>query len=214
MQPFIGHNVQPTVQVVQVNYFEESRAPAGSNASGGSVLNAGMNVRRYFGAVRTQPVDHLLERAIRLAAKVHKGQVDRFGKPYVMHVMRVMMRGHDAEEQVLGALHDVLERSELKSADILARGFPERVVKALEHISRREGETYEAYIDRVLQDGLAARVKLHDLADKMDLKLVEQLDPTDLRRYNKQLAAYHRLKRVVEEARANMTISKRAREGA
>lgn len=159
-------------------------------------------------------MDHLLERAIRLAAKVHKGQVDRFGKPYVMHVMRVMMRGHDTEEQVLGALHDVLERSELKPADILGRGFPERVVKALEHISRRDGETYEAYIDRVLQDGLAARVKLHDLADKMDLKLVEQLDPADLRRYNKQLAAYHKLKRVVEEARANMTISKRAREGA
>ncbi len=159
-------------------------------------------------------MDHLLERAIRLAAKVHKGQVDRFGKPYILHVMRVMMRGQDFEEQVLGALHDVLERSDLTEADIVRRGFSERVAKALGHISRVQGETYEAYIDRVLQDSLAARVKLHDLADKMDLKQVEQLDLVDLKRYNKQLVAYHKLKRVVEEARANMMLSRKGKVGA
>ena len=80
---------------------------------------------------------HTLESAIRLAAKVHKGQIDRFGKPYVLHVMRVMMRGHDLEEQVLGALHDVLERSTLTLDDLVKRGYPPRVLKALEHITRR-----------------------------------------------------------------------------
>jgi (p)ppGpp synthase/HD superfamily hydrolase len=151
-------------------------------------------------------MDHLLETAIRLAAKVHKGQKDRVGKPYILHVMRVMMRGHDFEEQVLGALHDVLERSDLGVADIEAKGFPPRVVKALTHISRVENETYEMYIDRVMEDSLAIRVKLHDLADKMDLLHVAQLDPADLKRYNRQLTAYHRMKRLVEEAKANMSL--------
>ena len=32
------------------------------------------------------------------------------------------------------------------------------------------------------------------------------LDPADLKRYNKQLAAYHRMKRLVEEAKANMQV--------
>jgi (p)ppGpp synthase/HD superfamily hydrolase len=149
---------------------------------------------------------HLLETAIRLAAKVHRGQLDRFGKPYVLHVMRVMMRGHDLEEQILGALHDVLERSELTVDDIAKKGFTPRVIKALQHITRDPQETYEQYIDRVVQDNLAIRVKLHDLADKMDLLHVEQLDPADLKRYNKQLAAYHRMKRLVEEAKANMQV--------
>jgi (p)ppGpp synthase/HD superfamily hydrolase len=139
-----------------------------------------------------------------LAAKVHRGQVDRFGKPYILHVMRVMMRGQDLEEQLLGALHDVLERSELTVDDLAKKGFPPRVLKALLHISRVEPETYEQYIDRVVQDNLAIRVKLHDLADKMDLLHVDQLDPADLKRYNKQLTAYHRMKRIVEEAKANM----------
>lgn len=151
-------------------------------------------------------MEHLLETAIRLAAKVHRGQTDRFGKPYVLHVMRVMMRGHDMDEQILGALHDVLERSQLTAEEIGKKGFSPRVVKALQHITRVPEETYEQYIDRVVQDNLAIRVKLHDLADKMDLLHVEQLDPADLKRYNKQLAAYHRMKKLVEEAKANMPL--------
>jgi len=156
-------------------------------------------------------VDHLLETAIRLAAKVHKGQVDRFGKPYVLHVMRVMMRGHDFEEQVLGALHDVLERSQLTMEDLAKKGFPPRVLKAMDHITRREGETYEQYIERVMQDNLAIRVKVHDLADKMDLLHVATLSHADLKRYNRQLAAYHRIKKMVEESKARMRLRPEAK---
>lgn len=150
--------------------------------------------------------EHLLERAIRLAAKVHKGQVDRFNKPYILHVMRVMMRGHDLEEQLLGALHDVLERSALSTTDLEMKGFPPRVLVALDHISRRKEEDYETYIQRVALDGLAVRVKVHDLADKMDLLHVDELSMADLRRYNKQLAAYHLLRKLVDDARANMAL--------
>ena len=115
--------------------------------------------------------EHLLERAIRLAAKVHKGQKDRAQKPYILHVMRVMMRGTDMEEQLLGAMHDVLERSTLTTADLELKGFPPRVLTALEHISRRKEEDYVGYIERVALNGLATRVKLHDLSDKMDIRL-------------------------------------------
>lgn len=153
-------------------------------------------------------MDHLLESAIRIAAKVHKGQVDRFGKPYVLHVMRVMMKGQDMEEQILGALHDVLERSQLRMEEMAEKGFSERVLVALDHITRRKEETYEQYIDRVMLNNLAIRVKIHDLADKMDLLHVEELNLADLKRYNRQLHAYHRMKRVVEEAKANMVLGK------
>lgn len=158
-------------------------------------------------------MEHLLETAIRLAAKVHKGQTDRFGKPYILHVMRVMMRGQDFNEQVLGALHDVLERSDLTLVDIEKKGFPGPVLKALEAITRRPDETYEQYIDRVVEDPLAIRVKINDLADKMDLLHVEQLDPSDLKRYNKQLAAYHRMKKLVQMAKARMSVPVEKRNG-
>ena len=144
--------------------------------------------------------ENLLESAIRLAAKVHKGQKDRAQKPFILHVMRVMMRGQDLNEQLLGALHDVLERSALSVADLGAKGFPPRVLKALEHISRRTDEDSESYLGRVAQDSLALRVKLHDLSDKMDIRMFSELGPADLKRYNRQLAAYHRLRKAAELA--------------
>ncbi len=146
--------------------------------------------------------ERLLERAIRLAVKVHKGQKDRAGKPYILHVLRVMMAGTKPDEQLLGALHDVLERSDLSVADLAEKGFPTRVLQALEHISRRPDEDYAGYIDRVAMDELAVRVKLHDLSDKMDLRHVAELAPADLKRCNRQLAAYHKLQKLVATADA------------
>lgn len=134
-----------------------------------------------------------LERAVRLAVKVHKGQKDRAGSPVILHVLRVMAAGRDLEEQVLGALHDVLERSELTLAEVQEKGFPPKVVEGLDHITRRKDEDYEGYIRRVGRNELARRVKRHDLRDKLDLSRQAALDPADLKRYNRQLAAYHAL---------------------
>lgn len=153
----------------------------------------------------------LLERSIRLAAKVHKGQVDRFEQPFILHVMRVITHAKDPDEQILAALHDVLERSDLTLADLREKGFPEHVLVALTHISRVADEDYEGYIDRVAQNPLAVRVKVIDLADKMDLRDVGQLSVADLKRYNKQLAAYERLKHLSTIIRAEMTLSNQAR---
>ena len=155
-------------------------------------------------------MDYLLERAVRLAAKVDKGQVDRFEQPYLLHVLRVTTRGRDLEEQLLGALHDVLERSELTMEDLRERGFPEEVLTALKHITRVPNESYETYIERVAQNSLAVRVKVHDLSDKMDLRNVGQLNEADLKRYNKQMAAFERLKRLESIVRAQLTLQAKA----
>lgn len=156
-----------------------------------------------------EPSDQLFEKAVRLAAKVHKGQVDRFDQPYLLHVRRVATRGRDADERLLGVLHDVLERSTLTVADLRDRGYPEHVLAALTCITRNDKEDYDAYIDRVVKNGLAIRVKVHDLTDKMDLRNVGQLSPADLRRYNKQMAAYERLKKLEAIVRAEMTLERK-----
>lgn len=137
--------------------------------------------------------EDLLERAVRVAVKVHKGQKDRMGRPVVLHVLRVMMAGSDLEEKVLGALHDVLERSDVTRDQLAEKGFPERILDALDHITRRREEDYMGYIERVAMNDLARRVKRHDLADKLDLLHADRLDPADIKRYGRQLAAYHRL---------------------
>ncbi len=158
---------------------------------------------------KTAPVHWttLLERAIRLATKAHKGQNDRFGQPFILHVLRVISTARDPEEYLLAALHDVLERSEITIEELRDKGFPETVLTALVHISKEPQEEYERYIDRVAKNPLAVRVKVLDLADKMDLRDVGELTPSDVKRYNRQLAAYERLKHQAAVIRAEITLN-------
>ena len=151
----------------------------------------------------------LLERAIRIATRSHKGQLDRFGHPFILHVLRVITKAKDDDERLLAALHDVLERSDLTVGQLREKGFPEPVLVALEHITRSPEEDYERYIERVALNPLATRVKVIDLADKMDLRDVGELSPADIKRYNRQLAAYERLKHLATVIRAEMTLTER-----
>jgi hypothetical protein len=67
--------------------------------------------------------------------------------------MRVMMRGHDLDEQMLGALHDVFERSTSPWPNMEKKGF--LTARAESHGSTSPAipeETYEQYIDRVVLD--------------------------------------------------------------
>jgi len=110
-----------------------------------------------------------LERAIAIAVEAHAGQQDRSGAPYVLHPLRVMFRLATDEERIAGVLHDVVERSPAWTLRRLsAEGFSPEIVTAIEALSRRDGEEYEAYILRSASSDLARRVKIADLTDKIE----------------------------------------------
>ena len=50
-----------------------------------------------------------LEQAIAFAAAAHAGQVDKAGQPYVLHVLRVMLRVEGYERQLAALGHDLLD---------------------------------------------------------------------------------------------------------
>ena len=57
-------------------------------------------------------MQQLFEKAIMIATKVHAGQKDRAGAPYLLHVLRVMMSVEKMDERIVALLHDVVEDSE------------------------------------------------------------------------------------------------------
>jgi (p)ppGpp synthase/HD superfamily hydrolase len=65
-------------------------------------------------------------------------------------------------------LHDVLEDTPTTVADLRAEGVSARTVALVEILTRREGETYAAFIDRVATDPSAARIKRADIGDNLD----------------------------------------------
>ena len=131
----------------------------------------------------------MLDKAIAIAAQAHLGQKDRVGAPYILHPLRVMFRVQSEAEMIVAALHDVVEDCPAWDFDRLREeGFSEEIIDAIDHVTRRDGETYEAFVDRSAGNELARRVKLADLEDNMDIKRLNNLTEDDQAR----LARYHR----------------------
>jgi (p)ppGpp synthase/HD superfamily hydrolase len=135
-----------------------------------------------------------LERAIAIAAEAHAGQVDKAGAPYILHVLRVMMRVETAEERIAAVLHDVVEDCGLTLAQLRAEGFPEAAIEGVAAVTRRDGESYEDFVLRAKAHPVGRRVKLADLADNSDLSRLPEITPRDQARLDK----YRRAIEVLE----------------
>jgi (p)ppGpp synthase/HD superfamily hydrolase len=135
-----------------------------------------------------------LEDAILLAAQAHQGQRDRNGQPYVLHVLRVMLRVETDEQRTAAVLHDLVEDTPHSLEELRALGFDEHVVHAVDCLTHRDGEPYEAYVQRAASDPIARVVKVADLEDNMDLRRLDEITERDLARFQRYLAAWRWLK--------------------
>lgn len=118
----------------------------------------------------------MLSEAIQIAVSAHDGQLDKGGQPYILHAIRVMMAMTSNTDRIVAVLHDVVEDSrDWQLQDLLA--FGPDIVAALDALTRREGEGYDDYINRVSENPIATRVKLADLRDNLDLSRIPE--PTD-----------------------------------
>ncbi len=139
------------------------------------------------------PLNQLLARAVAIAAIAHQDQYDKAHAPYILHPIRLMMRGQTIEEQIVGILHDVVEDSDWTLDQIAAEGFPPEIITALDCLTRRPEETYDQFLDRVLTNSLATHVKRYDLEDNMTLTRLENWSEKDLQR----LQRYHKAHRQI-----------------
>lgn len=139
-----------------------------------------------------------LERAIEIAVSAHKGQVDKAGRPYILHVLQVMMAGKTEEEKIVGALHDVVEDTDWTFERLKKEGYSDTIIEALKCVTKTsENEDYEAFTERVKKNPLAIRVKLNDLRSNMDLTRIDKIKEKDVERYNRYLKAYNELIELV-----------------
>lgn len=139
-------------------------------------------------------LEQQLSSAIDLAMEIHKEQYDRSNQPYIGHVIRVMNAGQTLQEKIVGALHDVVEDSDLTIDDLLLKGFDNNIVEAVDAITFYDDvETYDEYIERVIKNPIAVKVKLNDLSDNMDLRRLNEIDDESIVRVRKYFKAYKRI---------------------
>ena len=135
-----------------------------------------------------------LEKAIEIATEAHQGQLDKAGRDYIGHPLRVMEMGKTEEEKIVGVLHDVIEDTDWTFERLAEEGFSDEVISALKCVTKTsENENYDDFIDRVKKNPLAVAVKINDLTDNMDIRRLPYLSDKDVKRLKKYLKAYKRL---------------------
>ncbi|CAL9602142.1 hypothetical protein SUDANB95_05413 [Actinosynnema sp. ALI-1.44] len=121
-------------------------------------------------------VTFTVEDAVRIARSAHQGQVDKSGKPYIGHPLRVMGAVSGEHARMAAVLHDVVEDTPVTAADLLAAGCPAHVVATVVALSHLPGEPQEDYLARVAADPVAVAVKRADIADNLSPHRIDQLD--------------------------------------
>ncbi len=130
-----------------------------------------------------------VEAAKALAERMHEGQLDKAGQPYITHPMRVALRLRSPEAQVVGWLHDTVEDTALSLKEVEAWFGPD-TAGAVDAVSRREGEAWEDYLERVRANPVARQVKISDLIDNSNLGRIPHVTLRDVERqakYNRAL---------------------------
>lgn len=106
-----------------------------------------------------------IKKAIEFGKNAHEGQM--YGNmPYIVHTQGVAelvaMRGFGEEYIITALLHDVVEDTEYEVHDIRIK-FGCNIAEAVDAMTKREGEEYPDYLERVAENKIALTVKYYDV---------------------------------------------------
>ena len=131
--------------------------------------------------------------ALAIAKKAHAGQVDKAGVDYMQHPLYVANQVKTEQEKAVALLHDVIEDSDVTADDLLASGLSNEVVAAVQILTKKKGQSYQEYLEKVKSNNLARIVKLADLKHNSDLSRLKSVTNTDYERVKKYKNAIHYL---------------------
>ncbi|MFI5399900.1 MAG: RelA/SpoT family protein [SAR324 cluster bacterium] len=171
----------------------DQRARTGASGSAASPYAAQMERIRQSILARyprdKTPRISLLERALRDAERLHRGQVRKSGEPYILHPYRVALMaaeaGLDPETVIIALLHDVIEDTEITKAEVQA-DYGEWLADVVDGLTKAGGlrdssrmrqsfATYRKLIHSTLKDLRTVQVKLFDRLDNLrDLGFLER----------------------------------------
>jgi hypothetical protein len=151
----------------------------------------------------------LSQKAFKLAAKAHKGQIDLAGVDYLEHVKAV---GEDVkkitqDDRIIAVayLHDILEDTYVTESE-LSTMFSNDIVEAVKILTKERYEQYQKYIARVKTNAWATIVKIADLNHNADISRIKNPQDKDLVRLDKYIRSIRYLEANNEKIRLSENI--------
>lgn len=127
-----------------------------------------------------------LEDAIILAVEAHRGQLDKGHNPYILHPLRVMLAQSSDVQMMIAVLHDAVEDGGITLQDLAGQGYPNEVVKGVKAITRNENQSYEEYLEVIMENDIVIPVKIADVKDNFSPARLMHLDPDTVQRLTKK----------------------------
>jgi len=143
----------------------------------------------------------LLGKMLVLATNKHAGQFDKSGAPYILHCLKVMhyTKSEDEELNCIALGHDVVEDTNTTWQELYDLGMTARVVKGIEALTKRPGESYDDYKERVKANVDARKIKKADLRHNSDIRRLKGITEKDLQRNEKYHRFYAELEMIDRE---------------
>lgn len=128
-----------------------------------------------------------LDVALTIVSEAFKNKVDKAGKPYLLHCLRVMnnLNTKNEELQCIAVLHDLIEDTEYTFQMLRDLGFSERVISGVRWCTHLKHLTYKEYITDLTINSDSIKVKIEDLKDNMDVTRLKTLTYKDIERLKK-----------------------------
>jgi len=124
--------------------------------------------------------------AYKLAARLHDGQLDKAGRPYIEHLTRVFLRvlaaGGSPEQQIAALMHDSIEDGKATADDLVAAGVPHGTLELVKALTKAQSERYMTYLERVKAQPDALLIKIADVQDNRDPLRLSALAQPDAQR--------------------------------
>lgn len=137
-----------------------------------------------------------LSTAIAIASNKFIGKLDKGGKPYILHCLRVMntvltVSPTDYERASAAVLHDVIEDTPTTYQELSDAGMTTRTLHIIKLMTKVPGQTNEEYGEGILSDKDAMIVKKADLEDNSSLTRLKGLRQKDFQRMEKYIRLYN-----------------------
>ncbi|NTW30885.1 MAG: HD domain-containing protein [Candidatus Moranbacteria bacterium] len=168
--------------------------------------------------MKKEYLSHPIERAIAFILKVHGGESDKGGNPYLLHPLSVAVGIRDPEVQIAAVLHDTIEKGATEEELRSETGASKRSVHIVSAVSMvgpvptdddEYLRFYERYVVQLLEAGRedvgVLVLKTSDVSNNLDLSRIERPTPWDLSRNSRYQDVFVRcVERLFEVEEANI----------
>lgn len=118
----------------------------------------------------------MTKRAMNIAYKAHKDQMDQSGVPYIFHPAHVAEQMTDEDTTIAALLHDVVEDTDITLDELAVQGFSPTIIEALSLLTHDKSVDYTDYVRAIKANPIAKAVKLADLNHNRDVTRLDEID--------------------------------------